>query len=46
VTSQQVKLVGQQYLLKKNDDPEELLTRTQARLLIKSSTDARLRAAS
>jgi hypothetical protein len=46
VTSQQVKLVGQQYLLTKNDDPEELLTRTQARLLIKSSTDARLRAAS
>lgn len=46
LTSQQAKLVGQPYLVKKNDDPEELLTRTQARLLIKASTDALLRAAS
>ncbi len=46
LSSQQLKLIGQHHLLKKNDDPEKLLAQTLARLLIKPSSDARLRVAS
>jgi hypothetical protein len=46
LSAEQLNLIGQHYLLRKNDDPEKLLAQTQARLLIKPSSDARLRVAS